>query len=252
MKHWLLVLLACMVAPLASFADEAVSVRIGYQVLMPSGQFAGAVSGIGTRIDIERDLAFGNSQQPIGEMALQLGDSRLGFGIMPLSFMGDGVLARGIAFNGRTYAAGTPVHAELKADIFDIAHTYYIVNMDDLPSRFQLGIETSVKIINAKASMTDTTGAVPAQSVSGVVPIPTVGLRARVALADFVGLVGRVGYLGYAGNRFLDADAQVEFSPLPTLGVYGGYRSLNIRLDASGVFWDTTFQGPYIGGFFRF
>ncbi|MDX8401396.1 MAG: hypothetical protein R8K47_02060 [Mariprofundaceae bacterium] len=139
----------------------------------------------------------------------------------------------------------------MKADILDLGYTYYLVNMDDLPSRFQLGVEAALKVVNAKASMKDL-GTGTTQSASGTAPIPTIGLRARVALADFIGLVGRVGYLGYAGNKFMDADAQVEFSPLPALGIYGGWRSLQIKVDQSGVFWDTNFSGPYIGAFARF
>jgi len=121
--------------------------------------------------------------------------------------------------------------------------------MDDLPSRFQLGIEAAVKTVIAKTNMTS---AAVNTSRNVTVPIPTLGLRGRMALADFIGLAGRVGYLGYSGNRLLDADAQIEFSPLPTLGIYGGYRHLNLKIDSNGVFANTTMQGPYAGAFFRF
>jgi len=230
-------------------ADEAISLKVGYMSLKPSGQFAGNFAGVGTRIDMKNDLGFKNSNQPTAEAAIQLGDSRLSVGFIPMTFKGTGTLARSVTFNGQTFTAGTAVNSQLKGDIYDIAYSYYIVNMDDMPSRFQLGIEGSVKVVNAKASMTS---ALATQSVSATVPIPTVGLRARVALADFIGVVGRVGYLGYAGNRFLDADAQIEFSPLPTIGIYGGYRSLQVKVDRSGLFFDTKFQGPYVGGFVRF
>ncbi len=243
--------LALALAPMAAQADEAVSIKLGYQVLKPSGQFAGNTGGVGTRVDMQNDLGFKNSQQMTGEIAFQLGDSRLSVGTLPIDFKGDGTLARTVTFNGQTFTANTRVQSKVKADVLDLAYAYYLVNMDDLPSRFQLGIEAAVKIVNAKASMTDlTTGTT--QSASGTVPIPTLGLRARVALADFIGLVGRVGYLGYAGNKFMDADAQIEFSPIPAAGIYGGYRSVQIKVDQSGVFWDTTFSGPYIGGFVRF
>jgi len=249
MKRILMLTAAMFAFSFTATADEAISLKVGYMSLKPSGQFAGNINGIGTRVDMQNDLGFKNSNQPTGEVALQLGDSRLSVGFIPMNFKGTGTLTRNVTFNGQNYAATTLVNSQLKGDIYDIAYAYYIVNMDDMPSRFQLGIEGAVKIINAKASMTS---AATTQSVSATVPIPTIGLRARVALADFVGLVGRVGYLGYAGNRFLDADAQVEFSPLPTMGIYGGYRSLQVKVDKSGLFFDTKFQGPYVGGFVRF
>lgn len=230
-------------------ADETVAIKAGYMLLSPSGQFTATVNNIGTRIDMENDLNFENSQQFTGEISINLGDSLFTLGFIPMSFTGNGTLARPITYNGTTYTAGTAVQSEFSADIIDFAYTYYLINMDDMPSRFQLGIEASVKTVIAKTSVSGG-GQIASKNIT--LPIPTLGLRARVALADFIGLVGRVGYLGYSGNSFLDADAQIEFSPLPTLGIYAGYRHMNLKIDTSGVYADTTFQGPYAGAFFRF
>ncbi|GAV21183.1 hypothetical protein MMIC_P2163 [Mariprofundus micogutta] len=228
-------------------ADETVAIKAGYMILSPSGQFGASVNNVGTKIDMNTDLNFDNSTQPTGEISINLGDSLLTIGYVPMSFAGNGVLAAPVVFNGTAFAGA--VSSEFNADIIDIGYTYYLVNMDDLPSRFQLGIESSVKTVIAKTSMTG--GALTANK-DVTLPIPTLGLRGRVALADFIGLVGRVGYLGYAGNSFLDVDAQIEFSPIPTLGIYGGYRQMTLKIDNRGVFADTTFKGPYAGGFFRF
>jgi hypothetical protein len=53
-------------------------------------------------------------------------------------------------------------------------------------------------------------------------------------------------------NSFLDADAQLEFSPLPLVGVYGGYRYFDVQVDESDIFIDARFSGPYVGAFVRF
>jgi hypothetical protein len=230
-------------------ADEAISIKAGYMMLTPSGQFAATVNNTGTRIDLEQDLNFDNSKQFTGEIGISLGDSLFSLAYVPLSFTGNGPLTRPISYNGQTFTTGTTVSSEFKADIIDIGYTYYLVNMDDLPSRIQLGIETAVKTVIVKTSMA---GGGINSTKNITVPIPTLGLRGRVALADFIGVVGRVGYLGYAGNRFLDADIQIEFSPLPTVGIYAGYRHLKLELDTSGVFANATFNGPYAGAFFRF
>lgn len=234
----------------AAHADETVAVKLGYMVLSPSGQFATTTNNIaGTRIDMKNDLNYGNSTQPTGEIAISLGDSLISFGFVPLDFSGTGILTRNISYAGQNFALGTSVTSSFKADIYDFGYTHYLVNMDDLPSRLQIGIEAAVKTINAK---TNVTSAAINASRSATVPIPTLGLRGRVALADFIGLTGRIGYLGYSGNQFLDADAQIEFSPLPMLGIYAGYRHLSLKIDSNGVFADTKLQGPYAGAFFRF
>jgi hypothetical protein len=231
-------------------ADESVSVRLGYIGLSPSGQLGVSLGGAaGTKVDVERDLGLGRSNQVTAEIQLLFGDSMLSASYLPIDSSGSGVLAFPVQFNGKTFTG--PVQSGLKADTFDIGYTYFLINMDDLPSRFQLGAEVAVKVINAEARMSSTALGLN-EAASATVPIPTLGVRGRIALADFVGVSGRIGYLGYAGNHFLDASAQIEFSPLPLVGIYGGYRHLNIRVDNSGIFLDTGFSGPFFGAFLRF
>ena len=231
-------------------ADETVSVKLGYQTTNVFGQFAGGVNGVNNQIDMQNDLGFKRSNNVTAEAALQLGDFRLQAGYLPLDFKGSGTLTRNVSFNGVTYSASQPVTSEVKADIYDIGLTYYLINMNNMPSRFQLGIEPAVKIIHASATLSSSASGT--QQVSATVPIPTIGLHARVALADFLGVVARVGYISYASNRFLDLDGQVEFSPVPLLGIYAGYRKMELKADTSGVYLNINMNGPYVGAFFRF
>jgi len=231
-----------------ALADETVSVKVGYQSSTISGQF-GDTSG-GSKIDTKNDLGFNHSDNVTAEAALQLGNWRLQAGYLPLDYKASGTLTRDLTFNGQTYVASTQVTSQVKEDIYDLAVAYYLINMNDMPSRFQLGIEGAVKIINFATSLT--AFGKTENKVNVTVPIPTIGLRARVALADFLGVVGRVDYMAYSSNHFLDADAQVEFSPVPLLGIYAGYRTINQKVSNSGLFIDTTMAGPYIGAFARF
>jgi len=245
MRKFIMALAIMLLAGSPAMADEAISLKVGYMSLSPSGQFAGTVNGVGTRFDVEKNLGLDNSKNVVAEAALLLGDFELSAAYLPLSFSGVGTVTG--SFGGQNFA-GT-VSTDLNADVYDFGLTYFLVNMDDLPSRFQLGIEVAVKYIQFDSTMTD---GVNTSTVSQNVPLPTVGARMRVALADFIGVTGRVGYLGFRGNQFLDAEAQVEFSPIPTLGIYGGYRYVDLKVDEFGVFADTKFQGPFAGAFFRF
>lgn len=233
---------------LSAQADEIVSVKIGYASIAPSGSFAGNVGGTGTNINTD-SLALGKSNNVSAEIAFQLGDGRLSASYLPTKFSGTSTPTTPITYNGRTFPAGTPLTSEMKLDLIDVGYTYYVVNMDDIPSRLQLGIEASVKSIKFDGKITS-----PGQSSTGsaTLVIPTIGVRGRVALADFIGITGRIGYIGYNGNTFTDVDAQVEFSPIPTLGIYGGYRMTDVKFDSSGIVANTTFKGPFAGAFFRF
>ncbi|MBD1400316.1 hypothetical protein [Pelovirga terrestris] len=234
-----------------SFADELLSIKAGYQLLSPEGSIAGTDNGVGQKIDVRRDLDLDDSGGLTGEVALQLGNSRLAFNYLPISFSGTGTLKVSGTFKGQSFSVNDRVESELDIALYDIGYTYFLLNLDDLPIRLQLGLELAVKIADAEVMLRNLTN-VFEEKESALVPIPTVGVRGRVALADFLGLVGRVGYMEYDNNQFLDAEAQVEFSPLPTLGLYAGYRYFDLKVDESDLFLETEFSGPFGGLFVRF
>ncbi len=238
--------------PLDALADEMISLKIGYVSLSPDGSFASRESGfVDTKVDLEDDVDFGDSDEVMAEAALQLGSFRLSLGYLPLKFSGTSELTRDISFGGQTFAASDTVKADMDIDIYDLGLTWHLINFDDLPVRIQLGPELSVKVVDGEISMSNRTTGIR-EEISGTVPVPTIGLRGRVGLSDYLALIGRVGYVGYGDNSFLDADAQIEFSPLPLLGVFGGYRYLDIEVDESDIFIDASFSGPYGGVFVRF
>lgn len=240
----------CMIGSAAS-ADEMVSLKVGYHMLSPKGELAAEVDGFGTKVDVEDDLDLGDSKGLMAEAAVSLGDFKLTLGYLPLSFEGSSVLSRSILFDDQTYNVGSSLESSLDLDIFDVGLTWFFLNMDDIPVRLQLGLEVATKIIDTEASLVDLTSGI-SESVSGILPIPTIGLRGRMALSDIIGINGRFGYLGYSGNHFIDGDVQIEFSPVPMVGIFAGYRYLDIEIDESDVFVDADFSGFYSGVLVRF
>ena len=231
------------------YADELVSAKLGYQVLAPSGVFSGNSTG-DTSIDMEKDLNFADSNEVTAEVALSFGNSRLSFGYLPIKTAGQGN-ALSLTFNGQTFSGN--IAGKVDADLYDLGYTYYLVNLDDLPTRLQLGLEVAVKIFDGDASVSGTVASITTtESVSGTAPIPTLGARGRVALGDFFGITARAGYMSYSGNKFLDAEAQLEFSPLPLVGIYAGYRIIDIEVDEFDGLLDAEFSGPFAGAFVRF
>ena len=237
-------------------ADEMIGVKAGFITLDAGGDISVSATGIGgTFVDVDTVLNLERENTGIGEIYLQLGDFRASASYLPLKFTGNSVLSTPVTFNGIIFPVTTPVESKLDADIVDLGLTYFLLNFDDLPSRLQIGIEAAVKIVVAEASMQSTIPppAPPiSASASQTVPIPTIGLRGRVALADLIGLTGRIGGLAYKESHIVDGEIQVEFSPIPLLGVFAGYRYIKLKVDESGVFVDTHFQGPMVGAFARF
>lgn len=240
-------LLAC-----PAFADEMFSFKAGYLFLNPSGDVAVSAEGIiGTTLDIDDDLALDDSEDYFLEAALQLGSFRLFAAYLPISFSGDSMLTRDIDFNGETFVLGSRIETDVNIDIYEAGLAWFWVNVDDLPVRIQIGPEVAVKYVDAQVRMQDGTSGL-SESDSFGVPVPTIGARARVAVGDSLGVVGRVGYMEYDSNSFLDVDAQVEFSPLPLVGLFAGYRYLDVDVNESDVLIDATFSGPYAGALIRF
>ncbi|HSS63462.1 MAG TPA: hypothetical protein VLS27_03450 [Gammaproteobacteria bacterium] len=250
-RNLLLLALLSLASATPVLADEIFSLKVGFASLDADGQFAGENGGSGTRVDFENDLNFDDSQDVFAEAAVQLGPFRLSGGYLPLEFSGNGAINRNITFDGQTFTAGANVASDVEIDVFDIGLAFHILNFDDGPLRVQLGPELAVKIAEIDLSFRDTSGGA-SENVSATVPVPTLGARGRVALSDFVGVVGRVGYLAVRDNSFLDAEIQLEYSPIPLLGVFAGYRYIDVDVDESDVVLQSTFSGVFAGVLARF
>lgn len=237
-------------------ADELFSIKAGYQLLSPEGHFSVNGNGLtGSPIDLGKELGYDDSKNITLEAALQYGSLRLQAGYLPIKFSGRGTLNNTVNFKGKTYSAAAQAASEVNIKLYDVGLTYYLLNFDDLPIRFQLGPEIAVKVADAKFDLDgqDLNSGLPIhESDSATVPIPTVGARLRIGFSDYLGLVGRIGYMSYQGDSFLDGETQLEFSPVPLFGVYGGYRYFDVQVDHSGVNIDARFKGPFIGLFARF
>lgn len=247
---FLIALLALSVSPVC--ADELFSLKAGYHNLTPTGEFAVSTAGFtGTPIDMDDDLNFDDSEDFYAEAALQLGAFRLFAAYLPLEFEGSGTLTENVVFNGEIFTVGAQVDSNVQLDVYEAGLTWHIINIDDLPTRIQLGPELTVKYVDASLAVReDLTSRSESDSIA--VPIPTIGLRGRIALGDYFGLSARAGYLEYNDSSFLDADAQIEFSPLPLVGVFAGYRYMDIDVDEDDVIIDATLDGPFVGALVRF
>jgi len=228
-------------------ADEIVSLKGGYYKLEPSGD----VGVGGDVVDIENDLGINGDDGFFAEIALQLGDFRLFTSYLPISFSGSSVLSMDFDFNGETFFAGRRIDSDLDIDIYEAGLAWFLVNTDDLPLRIQVGPEVAVKYIDTRIEMKDK-GLDMQESESAGVPIPALGARARIAVADYFGVVGRVGYLKYKGNSLTDVDVQVEYSPIPMIGLFAGYRYLDMDIDENDLLLDANFSGPHAGALIRF
>jgi len=244
-------IITCILLATTAFADEVISLKVGYQLLSPEGKIASTANGVGTTADIEKDLNLSDSKKATAEIALKWNDSQFTLNYLPISCSGTGDITTDIIFNDSTFLDNAAIDTVLDIEIYDIGYTYYLLNFDDIPTRFQLGVELAVKVTNIDIRLQDHTNSLT-ESESVTATIPTIGLRSRIALADFIGISGRIGYTEYDNNSFVDAEAQIEFSPLPMVGIYAGYRYLDLQIDEGDLFIQTQLSGLFGGLLVRF
>lgn len=235
-----------------AYADENISFKAGYVKMAPEGDIAVSAGDVtGTTVNIEDDLGMDGEDGYFAEAALQFDDFRLFAGYLPINFSGETILTKEVSFNGETFANNSRVKTDVEINIYEAGLAWFMVNVDDAPVRVQFGPEAAVKYVDVSLNMQDTASPLgTSESVS--VAVPTIGARLRVAIADYLGVVGRASYMEYNDNSFMDVDTQVEFSPVPMLGIYAGYRYLDIDVNESDVLIDATFSGPYAGAMVRF
>ncbi|MCK5912884.1 MAG: hypothetical protein KAG12_03335, partial [Desulfuromusa sp.] len=123
------------------FADELFSLKGGYQLLSREGSIAGTSGGDRQKLDLEKDLNLDDSESITAEVALRWGDSHFSFNYLPISFSGTGTLTVDGDILGEPFSAGNTVKTDLDLDLYEIGYTYYLLNFDDTPARFQLGLE---------------------------------------------------------------------------------------------------------------
>ena len=250
-RHLLLVpfLSAAFVA--SASADEIFSLKFGFAYIEPEGTFSGDDGVTSTEINFKDDLDFEASRGLVAEVALQGGRFWLSATYLPMDFSSSGTANRDIVFRGRVFTVGTDVRSDVTIDFLDFGLAYHILDFDYGSLRIQLGPEVAVKYANIEMFIEEIRG-IESESVSATEVAPTIGVRIRGSIGDFLSVVGRIGYFEHDDESLLDAEIQTEYSPLPMLGVFVGYRYIDVDLHDSGATLDSTFSGPYVGAVARF
>lgn len=247
----LTIMFTCLLILPAAAADT-LSFKAGFLQLQPQGTIAVTAEMIrGDELNLEDDLGLDEDAGYFLETALQLGVFRLFASYFPLRSAGDGVLDRDVDFKGETFVAGSSVESDIDIDFYEAGLAWYPIDFDAMEVHVQLGPELAAKYVDAHLSLADET--LSQREVSRVgIPVPGVGLRGRIDIADVVGVMGRTSYAAFAGSRFFDADLQVEYAPMPLTGVFVGYRYLKVDIDTEGIVLEASYAGPYLGALVRF
>ncbi len=200
-------------------------------------------SGIGTEFDAVNDLGF-DERKGFGEGRLQIkifNRHKLNFSYLPLKWDGDKVLSRTIQFSGQTYTAGTRVQSE--ADLKLLKGGY---ELDFIASKYGfLGGSLDVMVTNAHVQLKAPSLTLD-EKEDFTVPIPMVGLIARIMPIKWVNLTAKASGLPMGGyGHAFDAEAYLEINPIKYVGISAGYRYFSFlgQYDENKV--DFKLDGPF-------
>lgn len=231
------------------------AIDVGYTMMAVSGDIAlsSGTGGVGTNAsqDIESAFGLGDDQgSPYVRAELDLGSPVFTLSGFTFSESGQGVLDA--TFGG--ISASTPVDTEL-----DFANVKFSMTFDIELGPVTLAPGLAVDVFDLQFKATETTLG-NSEEIDEIVPVPLLFLRAQADLGPFT-LVGEGGYLDTpemdgAEGKVLDLEARLDWQVLPMLGLFAGYRRIDIdahgETDTDSFAVDLLVDGWVIGGGFRF
>src|SRR5215469_4809945 len=202
-------------------------------------------NGIGTDIDVVKDLGFQDAGFPEGKFILQgTGGNRLSFGYTPINFSGDQTVTRTILFNGQPFTVGTQVISSLDVQHLQLSWAYQFrlargkVHVGPLVQTNGFFIRGRLR---APVFSLD-------ESEEFKAGLPTLGLALEVRPHRKVEIFGEAsgmsgGHYGY----FISSEAGVRLFTVKWLYGTAGYRTFNLHIEHTPDYARLRLRGPFVG-----
>ena len=202
-------------------------------------------NGIGTDIDVVKDLGFGDAGFPEGTFTLQgKGGNRLSFGYTPIDFSGDQTVSRTIVFNGEPFIVGTQVISGLEVQDLQLSWAY---QFRLARGKVRLGPLVQANGFFIRGSLRATVFSFD-ESEEFKAGLPTLGLALDVRPHRKVEIFGEAsgmsgGHYGY----FISSEAGVRLFTVKWLYGTAGYRTFNLHIEPTPDFARLRLRGPFVG-----
>ncbi len=210
--------------------------------------------GAGTLVDLEADLGLaGTTRNARVDGYVRLGRRHLLRGGYVNLDRGAAVqLQRSIQFGSEQFDVDVAVESFMDLSLFPANYRFAFIKTD----RVDVGVSAGVFALFLDAGLSaPEAGLAEAESVS--FPLPVLGADFEVAPAPRIYLQGGVEYFGLkvqgVDGSWLELRASLEYFPVDHVGVGGGYRYVDINVDATGsaidagltdLFLEYGFHGP--------
>jgi len=215
-------------------------------------------STVGTEIDFENDLNFGDGEAlpSITAGARLTRRFRVVGEYYSLGRSAETTLARDIVFDDVTYPVSATVAGEFDSAIYRFSVGYSFIRKPNLELGGAIGLHATDFAVALEGQAS--TGGAPTQFEARrrelLAPLPTLGLYGRYEIAPRVELGGNADFLslsyGDYDGRLINAQASVSYRVLKNVGVGVMYRYVDYRLDVEKDDWvgrlTYDFSGPAV------
>ena len=202
----------------------------------------------GTKVNLKDDLDLDDESYPVGAAFIGFGKHHLGFSFYRADYKGTAILTRNIIIDGETYPAGDTIRSKLKYDVFDLTYQYDLLDLENVLAGFSLGLVGRVSVYDLKLEVSSETLSQSAKE-DYTAPIPLLGLNLRLGiLADLLEARVLATGTGYWDGYMVDAQAELAFTPIPYVDIFGGYRTFFVDIDiTNSIELDYDASGFYAG-----
>lgn len=251
MKHWVAAVLAllCLTPGLAATSVHAMGLEaaVGAWSQDPHGDFG----YLGTQLNLEDELKYGDKTRPMGRIKLETPALLPNLYLMatPMQFSADGGRSLNFQFADKTFDVSQPFTTKLRLDHYDVTLFYGIPGLKTATANtinLELGVDA--RIIDFKVEATGTefgTGNPIRESKTRTAPVPMLFVGARVRPVNWFAVEAEFRGVTDGRNRYYDAIGRVKLMVFGPAFMAGGYRYEWLKLDVSGIKASATFRGPF-------
>lgn len=252
-----LIVVAMALIPAPARSEREIGIR-GYAWLPDvSVDLQSITSGIReTRFDLVGDAGLIEKSFGVVEVSFQSGNFRYQAGYTPALMNGNKILEREIEFAGLTFPAGAPLLSHICIDLADLQVMYEPIHSNIGDTRLDFGVAGKLRYLNARAELhidNQFGELVQSGKRSFATPLLAIGATASVTLPGKWARVDvRAAWGGYASHRMLEGESFASLILFPNFRLQGGYRHVELDVDADDILADIRMAGPYLGGEFTF
>jgi hypothetical protein len=215
-------------------------------------------STIGTEVDFEDDLDFGDGEGlPSFTAGARLSRRFLVVGeYYSLGRSSETTLARDIVFDDVTYPVSATVSSEFDSSIYRFSVGYSFVRKPNMELGGAIGLHATDfgVALEGMGTVGGSTTQIVSRRREALAPLPTIGIYGTYEVAPRVELAGNVDYLslslGDYDGRLVNAQASVSYRVFKNVGVGVMYRYVDYRLDVEKEDWvgrlTYQFSGPAV------